>query len=611
MSLSLLCRWVLIWWAALLGMTAPVQADQRPPMFEIAWLSDASSQLSINDVAKMDPSRFQPLTAGAFSAGFSRDTFWFRLTVKAPAGEWWLDILPPVLDDLHLFEPDPARVGAWVERRTGDMLPFSAREVPYRAFVFKVQQRDDRARTSYYLRLQTVSASMLTVRLLSPPEFIASTTLEASLMLATIAVVLIVAVLNFNNWLWLRDALSPWFIAQLLCLAGYFLTSSGFAMQYLWPDSPKLNFHINTIFAFMLISTGNGMFRRLFGLDRHQQPWLFWLFELSCWLPVLALPLALLGWQVEVLPIFLLHSIFTNIVCCFFSVGLWRRGATGSGPLLLANLLTFTGIFVSIAQVMGLIPGGVFVWQSMQFSSLASIVAVHVSLGARYRNLSQARQQAEIQARLEHDERVRQQEFMAMLTHELRTSLSVLRMSVGVQPMTPKCVTKAERAMGSMSQVIEHFIQVEKLANGKMEPNRLPCDVSTLVQTLIADSREADRIHARVTQGLTLDTDAHLLRIIISNLLDNALKYGKAGTPIDVTLDASGQALCLRVSNHIGSAGAPDPQRVFEKYYRAPQAHEITGSGLGLHITASLANLLGYSVRYLPGSERVSFELRM
>lgn len=586
-------------------------ADSRAtivPSYQLGAFKDPGGSLGITEVAEMDPVQFKPLPYGALSAGFTHDTFWFRLTVDAPKGEWWLDILPPVLDDLRLYEPDRTNPGSWLERRSGDMLPFSSRELPYRSFVFKLQHDNPGPRT-YYMRLQTISASMLTTRLLSPPDFMATTTLEAGLMLATIAVVLIVAMLNLNNWLWLRDALSPWFIAQLLCLAGYFSTSGGFVAQYLLTDSPRLNFGVNTAFAFLLISTGNGMFRRLFSLDRQQQPILFWLFELSCWLPVIALPLALLGWQVEILPVFLLHSIFTNLVCCFVSVGLWRRGTTGSTALLLANLLTFAGIFISIAQVMGLIPGGVYVWQSMQFSSLASILAIHVSLGAHYRDLSRARQQAELQAKWEHDERVRQQEFLGMLTHELRNSLAVLRMSVGVQPMSSKSMVKAERAMISMGQVIDHAIEAARLADGKLVIEHAPCDFSSLVRDVIDCSLKPDLFKARLNPGIALETDAHLLRIIVTNLVDNALKYGKANTPIELSLGTSGAQTCLRISNQIGSAGAPDPDQVFEKYYRAPKAFQITGSGLGLYITKELARLLGGEVLYRPTSNRVSFEV--
>ncbi|MBK5914431.1 sensor histidine kinase [Rhodocyclus purpureus] len=581
----------------------------RLPTYQLAVLRDTAGTLSIDDIASTDPARFKTLPRGNFSAGFTRSTHWLRLTVEAPPGEWWLDILPAVLDDIRLFEPDPAGAGAWIERRAGDTLPFSAREVPFRGFVFKLQHSDDTPRT-YYLRLQTSSVSMLTPRLLSPHDFIRTATLESSLLSAVVASVLIVVLLNLNNWLWLRDRLSPWVMAQLLSFAGGFFWVSGFPQQYLFPDSTELHSRAISILSLLLIGTGNGMYRRLFGIDR-QRPFLFWFYELSCWLPMAAIPVALLGWHTDILPVFLYLTIFTTTVGCIVSVAMWRRRATGTGALLVANFLSFAGILASLAQILGLLSGGVLAWQSLQLTSLGCMLALHVSLGAHYRNLGQARQQAELQARWEREERIRQQQFLAMLTHELRTSLSVLRMAVGIQPMSSKSLAKAERAMSSMGEVIEQSIQADKLADGKVGLERLPCDVSALVQAVIADSREPDRVNADLSHGVLCETDGRLLRIIIVNLIDNALKYGKSGAPVDVALITEGGRLCLRVSNEIGSAGAPDPDRVFEKYYRAPKAHRITGSGLGLHIAAALAQMLDGTLRYLPAPGRVCFEARL
>ena len=80
---------------------------------------------------------------------------------------------------------------------------------------------------------------------------------------------------------------------------------------------------------------------------------------------------------------------------------------------------------------------------------------------------------------------------------------------------------------------------------------------------------------------------------------------------MEVDLFAQGPNLCLAVSNAIGYAGAPNPQHVFEKYYRAPQAHAFTGSGLGLHIALALARLMGGELHYQPSVDRVVFELRL
>jgi signal transduction histidine kinase len=152
---------------------------------------------------------------------------------------------------------------------------------------------------------------------------------------------------------------------------------------------------------------------------------------------------------------------------------------------------------------------------------------------------------------------------------------------------------------------------VERLADGKVTIEPLPCDLVCLVEAAIADSREPTRVQAKLAPKLSRDTDGRLLRIVVSNLIDNALKYGKSGEHIEVELLADGTQMRLVVSNPIGIAGAPNPERVFEKYYRAPSAHEFSGSGLGLHISQALARLLGGELGYTQTEGRVIFQLHL
>jgi signal transduction histidine kinase len=280
--------------------------------------------------------------------------------------------------------------------------------------------------------------------------------------------------------------------------------------------------------------------------------------------------------------------------------------------MFVAMIVSVAGILIFLMHILGLLEGGFFVWHSLQFTALGSELALYLALGARYRSMSEARVNAEQEARHEHEERVRQGHFLAMLAHELRTSLSVLRMAVGSQPMLPKTIAKAERAMDSMGEVIDQSVQVERLAEGKVPIEKIPCAITMLVQAVIADSRDPKRIRFRFAAPYSIQTDGRLLRIVMSNLVDNALKYGREGEPVDIELLADGKGhFYLVVSNAIGIAGPPDPQRVFEKYYRAPQAHAFTGSGLGLHIAFALAQLLGADLRYQPTGGRVVFELRL
>lgn len=90
------------------------------------------------------------------------------------------------------------------------------------------------------------------------------------------------------------------------------------------------------------------------------------------------------------------------------------------------------------------------------------------------------------------------------------------------------------------------------------------------------------------------------------------MEYGLEGAPIDVRLlsNGGGQA-CIEVSNAVGAVGLPDEAQIFEKYYRAPQAHAFSGSGLGLHIAFALTQMLGGELNYQPEGERVVFALHL
>jgi signal transduction histidine kinase len=594
---------------ALLIALAAFGVNAEPRLLhDLAVLEDKPGTMTIDAVAGIAPSLFKSLPSGGFSGGYTNSVFWFRFTV-AQAGETWLDIQPPVLEDLRLFEADPQLAGSWLERRAGAILPFSVREVPDRSFVFKMRHADAAPHT-YYLRMATTGSSVLSARLMAPNEFIRTSTFESGLLMASLAVALTVALLSIHTWLWMRDSLTPWFVATLVNFACHLLGISGFLQQYVFPLTPELSFYWLCTFSFVYMATFNGLYRRLFEVGRERRV-LFWIFEANCWVPLIFLPLALSGWRIEILPFFLYANILMACINVVLAFNLWRRDAAGGLAMFLAMMMSMAGILIFLMHILGLLEGGFFVWHSLQFTALGSELALYLALGARFRNMREARVKAEQDATHEYEQRIRQGHFLAMLAHEMRTSLTVLRMAVGSQPMKPGTLAKVHRAMDSMCEVIDQSVQVERLADGRVTIEQMPCDITILVHAVIADSRDPARIRSRMNTPLSIQTDGRLLRIVMSNLVDNALKYGKEGEQVDVELLADGEHLCMVVSNAIGIAGLPDSQRIFEKYYRAPRAHAFTGSGLGLHIAAALAQLLGGELRYQPTDERVVFELRL
>ena len=119
-------RYLLIFMLCLQAVSLSASV-QKPRLSDLAVLEDKSGAENIQSIALA--SGFRPLPGGMLAAGFTRSAHWLRFTVTAPAGEWWLDILPPYLEDLRLYEPDPVHPGRFIERQSGSASPFDKGEV--------------------------------------------------------------------------------------------------------------------------------------------------------------------------------------------------------------------------------------------------------------------------------------------------------------------------------------------------------------------------------------------------------------------------------------------------------------------------------------------------
>jgi signal transduction histidine kinase len=205
-----------------------------------------------------------------------------------------------------------------------------------------------------------------------------------------------------------------------------------------------------------------------------------------------------------------------------------------------------------------------------------------------------------------------QDRFLSMLSHELKTPLSVIRMSLYND--SPESRQRVERNIADINAIVERCLQSGRLQHDRIEIATAPCDVDALIQKIVADCHDPQRLVLTPSAPLPpCETDWQLLGIVIANLVDNALKYSPAGSPVTLeaqpAMRADQPGIRIEVSNTAGIAGLPDPEQVFRKYYRAPAAHAKTGSGLGLHLAEGFARKLGGELHYQPQDDTVKFDL--
>ncbi|MEX0419116.1 ATP-binding protein [Spiribacter sp. 388] len=192
------------------------------------------------------------------------------------------------------------------------------------------------------------------------------------------------------------------------------------------------------------------------------------------------------------------------------------------------------------------------------------------------------------------EERARRKEIgqlLEMLSHEIRTPLATLRMAHRLNELDVEVISRATEAIG---HALGQADRVDELERGRLPVRHRRFGLRTLMEEVV-DSR---RLILKMTgDDLPVIADSDLTRILLTNLLENADKYGTEGAPVQASLcHGSSDDVVLRINNAVVEGGEPDPQQVFTKYYRGETASGQYGTGLGLYIARVLAERMGLSL---------------
>jgi len=205
-------------------------------------------------------------------------------------------------------------------------------------------------------------------------------------------------------------------------------------------------------------------------------------------------------------------------------------------------------------------------------------------------------------------------EFLSLASHQLRSPLSNLkwyidfllkRRSSELSDEVQGYLQKMYRRNQDMIELVNTLLNLSRLEMGRLQVSKEQTDVAALVDSVVEELEpEAHDKNIKLDQSLTGDltfsTDGKLVRIILQNLLSNALRYTPAGGSVFVRGSASSSLVRIEVQD-TGAGIPPEEQsRIFSKLYRASNAKEIeaNGNGIGLYMCKSLAEGLGGSITF-------------
>ncbi len=158
------------------------------------------------------------------------------------------------------------------------------------------------------------------------------------------------------------------------------------------------------------------------------------------------------------------------------------------------------------------------------------------------------------------------------------------------------------RNTASLMLVEDNQRQIEELQNtlDTLPVKMLPVQIASLQRELLQPAWEDRLVFSGLTSG-KVHADYQCLRIMLANLVSNAMKYSPPGSPVELSVQADPHAvvasLCFWVTNTVGSAGRPDALKVFARYYR----------GLGLWLAHTIALKMGSQLHCCSDDSTVNF----
>ena len=202
-------------------------------------------------------------------------------------------------------------------------------------------------------------------------------------------------------------------------------------------------------------------------------------------------------------------------------------------------------------------------------------------------------------------------QFTANVSHELRTPLTTIsgyaelleNHLVASPEDTEKFLSRIRKEAGRMLTLVEDILRLSQLDEGSLELKPQEVDLKQLAQetiTSLQPKAEQREVTLSVTgDAPTVTTDPALLGEILYNLLDNAIKYNRAGGKAEILLDEVGGHARIRVRDTGIGIPKEHQQKVFERFYRVDKSRSKAtgGTGLGLSIVKHAVQLLGGELR--------------
>ncbi len=199
--------------------------------------------------------------------------------------------------------------------------------------------------------------------------------------------------------------------------------------------------------------------------------------------------------------------------------------------------------------------------------------------------------------------------FVSMASHEFRTPLTTVLSSASLlskyttaedQEKRNKHIQRIKNSVNNLNDILEDFLSLGKLNEGRVDTKPEKVNLNEILADTVAEMKAISKRGQQFIIDCPGDcdafTDKKLLRNILINLISNAIKFSDEGKTITIKGKTAGDKTIISVADQGIGISEEDQEHLFSSFFRAANAANIQGTGLGLHIVKRYVDLLGGGV---------------
>lgn len=612
------------------------QSGEYPLGTVLEYCEDTKHHWRLDDILAPAQSGFQGDFRRSISQypnfTLSRSAFWLRFTVKntfTTDEVFVLEYAYPTIDTVEFYRPDPA--GQYSLLRTGDMLPYSSREIPHRCFVCHLRLKAGEEQT-VYVRIASSGPLIAPLAVWDYDSFLAKEYWERSLNGAYYGIMVVMLVYNLFLVFAVRDRGYVYYVVYLASFLLYQMCLDGSAVEYLWSDAPLWANTAYLFFAAITTCTAT-LFSRDFLALSANMPRLDRIMQgIVAMSAIVAVSVFFVPYRVMITFTSVLVSFSSLLTLCAALYCLWR-GYTPALYFLIAWGTLIIAVFMFSTIGFGWMPFTFWTWYGSRLASAMEVVLLSLGLAYRINLLRKEQENSRVLAaqntdltslnaalhkqndELQHintkldEANTFKTRMVSIVSHDLKNPLNTIRLLAdALRPELREDSHEGKETLNTLisqtqhsSQMVEELLDMAALDMGRIKLRREEMDLSALVAAVVfMQSVIAEKKHQSISMALpencVIVGDEGRLRQVVENLISNAVKFSPLGTTILVRLTAPKQGwVRFSVQDHGPGLNAEDKGKVFghfQKLSARPTGNEHS-SGIGLAIVKQIVELHG------------------